>query len=37
MKGFEMWCWRRMEDISWADRVNSKYYKQSKRAGASYI
>ena len=21
MEGFEMWCWRRMEKISWTDRV----------------
>jgi len=23
VKGFEMWCWRRME-ISWTDRVKSE-------------
>jgi hypothetical protein len=24
---FEMWCWRRMDKISWTDRVrNEKYY-----------
>jgi len=21
---FEMWCWRRMEEISWTDRVSNK-------------
>ena len=21
LKSFEMWCWRRMEKISWTDRV----------------
>jgi hypothetical protein len=23
MKTFEMWCWRRMEKISWTDRVRN--------------
>jgi hypothetical protein len=23
LEGFEMWCWRRMEKISWTDRVNN--------------
>jgi hypothetical protein len=31
LKGFEMWCWKRMEDISWTDRVNNKYHKESRR------
>jgi hypothetical protein len=24
MESFEMWCWRRMERISWTDRVNNE-------------
>jgi len=24
VKGFEMWCWRRMETISWTDRVRNE-------------
>jgi hypothetical protein len=24
LESFEMWCWRRMEKISWTDRVNSE-------------
>jgi hypothetical protein len=24
LESFEMWCWRRMEKISWTDRVNNK-------------
>jgi hypothetical protein len=32
-----MWCRRRIEDISWTDRVKNKYYKESRRKGASYI
>jgi hypothetical protein len=24
LKSFEMWCWRRMEKISWADRVRNE-------------
>jgi len=23
-KGFEMWCWRRMEKISWTDRLRNE-------------
>jgi hypothetical protein len=23
-KSFEMWCWRRMEKISWTDRVRNE-------------
>jgi hypothetical protein len=23
LKNFEMWCWRRMEKISWTDRVRN--------------
>jgi hypothetical protein len=24
LEGFEMWCWRRMEKISWTDRVRNE-------------
>jgi len=24
LKSFEMWCWRRMEKISWTDRVRNE-------------
>jgi hypothetical protein len=36
-ESYEMWCWRRMEDISCTDRINNKYYKESRRKVASYI
>jgi len=35
LKSFEMWCWKRLEDISWTDRVNNKYYEVSRRKEAS--
>jgi hypothetical protein len=25
MESFEMWCWRRMENISWTDHVRNEY------------
>jgi len=34
---FEMWCWRRMEKISWTDRViNKDVYLESRSRGISY-
>jgi hypothetical protein len=24
LESFETWCWRRMEKISWTDRVNNE-------------
>ena len=24
LESFEMWCWRRMEDISWTDHVRNE-------------
>ena len=31
LESFEMWCWRRMEKISWPDHVgNEKYYLESR-------
>jgi hypothetical protein len=36
LKSFEMWCWRRMEKISWTDDVgNGVYWKESRRGGMS--
>jgi hypothetical protein len=38
LESFEMWCWRRMEKISWTDRMrNEEYYTESRRRGISYI
>jgi hypothetical protein len=33
LKTFEMWCWRRMEKISWTDHVR---HEESMRRGISY-
>jgi hypothetical protein len=30
MESFEIWCWRRMEKISWTDRVRSYEVLESK-------
>ena len=33
LEGFEMWCWRRMEKISWTDHVrNEEVFTQSPGA-----
>ena len=33
-----MWCWRRMENISWTDlREMQKCYKESRNKAVSYI
>jgi hypothetical protein len=38
LESFEMWRWRRMEKISWTDRVrNVKYYTEARRREISYI
>jgi hypothetical protein len=38
LESFEMWCWRRMEKISWTDRVrNEAVLHKSRRRGISYI
>jgi hypothetical protein len=38
LESFEMWCWRRMEKISWTDHVrNEKYYGESRSRGISYM
>jgi len=34
---FEMWCWRRMEKISWTDSVrNGEVFEESRRRVSSY-
>jgi hypothetical protein len=35
MENFEVWCWRRMEKISWTDHVRKKYYIESSRTEIS--
>jgi hypothetical protein len=30
LESFEMWCWRRLETISWTDRVKHEGVKQSQ-------
>jgi hypothetical protein len=30
LESFEMWCWRRMEKISWADRVRNEVLQRVK-------
>jgi hypothetical protein len=38
LESFEKWCWRRMEKISWTDRVrNEEVLHRSRRRGISYI
>jgi len=37
MGSFGMFCWRRMEKISWTDNVKTKYYIEYSRRGRSYI
>ena len=39
LKSFEMWCWRRMEKISWTDHVREmmKCYLESMSRGISYM
>jgi len=34
---FEMWCWRRMEKISWTDHVRNEEVLQSRSRGISYM
>jgi hypothetical protein len=35
LKSFEMWCWRRMEKITWISYV--RYEEESRRREISYI
>ena len=37
LESFEMWCWRRMEKISWTDHVRNTCYLQSMSRGISYM
>jgi hypothetical protein len=38
LESFEMWCWRKMEKISWTDHVRmKKYYLESRSRGISYM
>ena len=39
MKSFEMWCWRRMEKISWTDHVRNEevFNLESMSRGISYM
>ena len=39
LESFEMWCWRRMEKISWIDHVRKmkKCYLESMSRGISYV
>jgi hypothetical protein len=38
LETFEMWCWRRMEKISWADHVrNEEVLNRVKEKRISYI
>jgi len=39
LESFEMWCWRRMEKISWTDHVRNEevLFKVKEQRGISYI
>jgi hypothetical protein len=38
LESFEMWCWRRMEKISWTDHVrNEEVLLRVKDKGISYM
>jgi hypothetical protein len=39
LKSFEMWCWRRMEKISWTDSVRNEVLLRVKEQsrGISYL
>ena len=38
LEGFEIWCWRRMEKISWTDHVrNEDVLLESRSRGISYM
>ena len=30
LKSFEMWCWRRVEKVSWTDRVRKEVFQRVK-------
>jgi hypothetical protein len=38
LESFDMWCWIRLEKISWTDRVrNEEVLQRVRRRGISYI
>jgi len=37
LESFEMWCWRRMEKISWTDYVRNEDVLESRSRGMSYM
>jgi hypothetical protein len=37
LESFEMWCWRRMEKISWTDHVRNEEVLESRSRGISYM
>ena len=37
LESFEMWCWRRMENISWAEHVRNEEVLESRSRGISYM
>jgi hypothetical protein len=36
VESFEMWCWRRMEKISWTDHVRNEEELLKSRGGEEY-
>jgi hypothetical protein len=36
LESFEMWCWRRMEKISWTDHVRNEEVLETVSRGISY-
>jgi hypothetical protein len=36
LESFEMWCWRRMEKISWTDYVRNEEDRKSTRLNSSH-
>jgi hypothetical protein len=37
MESFEMWCWRRMEKISWTEYVGNEVLLRVKEQRISYM
>ena len=37
MESFEMWCWRRMEKVSWTDRVRNEEESQKVKEDRNFI
>jgi len=37
LESSEVWCWRRVEKITWNDHWETKYYIESRRIEISYI